>query len=339
MANGQEILTALSELGFGNVGAFHYSAWKGYAVSLRRITAKNFFADVAVRLDKIPGTLRKALAAAVKPYGIKISGSAAITRTTVSFNFTTGKNPDAKAELTEKLDAIAAALRDNAITPADTSALSGAAMPDSLCLVPTGNLITYQPVRAEEIRQQNAKLQEKAEDNEQNGSYGLGFVGALLGALVGLIPSVLLAFFADLISAWLFALVPICSMFGYKLFKGKMGKPAIAIVILMSLLAALVIPYVSVVAACVHELGDPLGLAMAEAFDYLRDPDVLQGILGIFLKILLFAGLGVFLGWSFLGRQTNSAVLKNAEEMTATLRPNPNVQTPDEFGQTTNEIL
>ena len=80
MASGEEILSALSSLGFDNAGGYYYGTWKGYAVTLRKITAKSFFADLAVRLDKIPGGLRRALAAAVKEKGLKLDAAQAQIR-------------------------------------------------------------------------------------------------------------------------------------------------------------------------------------------------------------------------------------------------------------------
>lgn len=329
MASGEEILSALSSLGFDNTGVYYYGTWKGYAVTLRRITAKSFFADLAVRLDKIPGGLRKALATAVKEKGLKLGGTEAITKTSITFSFSFGKNDDARTRLTERLDVMAAALRENGIPPADTCALSGAANPDSLCLVPRGSLYSFQPVSAAVIRQQSTQTREQVQENEVNGSYALGAIGALLGMLVGLIPNLLTIVFGERIFGVLFALVPICAMFGYKLFKGKMGKASIAIVIVLSLLGVVLIPYLELVIYLVKDAGFTLGQAFDIARLYMSQPEFLGEISGDLLQLLLFMVIGIVIAWRYISSQTNSGAVQNAEAQLATLRPNPAHRTED----------
>ena len=330
MASGEEILSALARLGFDNTGIYYYGVWKEYAVTLRRITAKSFFADLAVRLDKIPTGLRKALAAAVKEKGLKIGGAEAITKTSISFSFSFGKNDEAEARLTERLDTMVAALRENGIAPADTCALSGAADPDSLCLVPRGSLYSFQPVNAALIRQQSTQTREQAQENEVNGSYATGIVGAVLGMLVGLIPNLLTIVFTERIYGLLFALVPICAMFGYKLFKGKMGKASIAIVIVLSLLGVVLIPYLELVYYLVKDSGFPLGQAFDIARLYMTEPEFLGALKGDLLQLLLFMVIGIAFAWRYMSSQTNSSTVQSAEAQLSTLRPNPARRTEED---------
>lgn len=333
MANGQEILSAISELGFDNTGLFYYGDWKGYAVTLRRISTRSFFADLAVRFEKVPAGLRKALSRAVKERGLKIGGTEAITKTTVTFSFSFGRNDDAKARLAERLDVMVSALRENGVEPADTCAISGAANPDSLCLVPRGTLYSYQPVNAAVIRQQDTQIREKAEENEVNGSYAQGILGGFLGLLVGLIPNLLTILFAEKIFALLFALVPICAMYGYKLFKGKMGKGSVAIVIVLSLLGVVLIPYLELVIYFVKDSHFPVGQAFDIARLYMTQPEFLSQIGGEMLKLLLFMGLGIMIAWRIVSGQTNSSALQNSEAQLSTLRPNPAYQSSEDVYQ------
>ncbi len=330
MASGEEILSALSNLGFGSVGGYYYGSWRGYAVTLRRLSTKNFFADFAIRLDKVPSGLRKALAAAVKEKGMKVAGAEAITRTTASFSFAVKNQDVAMTRLTECLDAAGAALWQNGLAPAATCAISGAPNPDSLCLVPRGNLFSYQPVSAAVLRQQSVQTREKVEENQVNGSYGLGAVGAFLGMLVGLIPSLLLLVSTNYISAWLFALVPVCSMIGYKLFKGKMGKASIAIVVVISLLAALLLPYMEMVVYFTREANFPLGQAFGIAMSYMTHPDFLKSVTASLLQILLFMGLGIVIAWGYMSKQTNGSAVQTLDAQLGTLRPNPAFQAQDD---------
>ena len=57
----------------------------------------------------------------------------------------------------------------------------------------------YQPVNAAALRQQGTQAREKAEENQTNGSYLLGLIGAILGTLVGLIPNLLTAVYTETI--------------------------------------------------------------------------------------------------------------------------------------------
>ena len=78
---------------------------------------------------------------------------------------------------------------------------------------------SYQPVHAACVHNHALTQAAKAEDNALNGSYALGGLGALLGALVGALPTVLLVVFFDRISGLLCALIPLCAYYGYKLLR------------------------------------------------------------------------------------------------------------------------
>ena len=57
MAN--ELYAALERFGFESEGTVCFGTWKGYAISLRQLTAKTYYVDAAVRLSKVPGGLRR----------------------------------------------------------------------------------------------------------------------------------------------------------------------------------------------------------------------------------------------------------------------------------------
>lgn len=77
----------------------------------------------------------------------------------------------------------------------------------------------------------------KAELNKIQGSYVTGLVGALLGAFVGSIPSILTIWFLERIWALLYALIPLCAYWGYKLLRGKRTRGSVVLVIIASILA------------------------------------------------------------------------------------------------------
>ena len=333
MATEMDVLSAINQLGFEGLGNLFYGTWKGYAVTLRKISAKTFYLDVAVRMEKVPAGLRRALARGIKEKGVRLGGIELINKKRVVFSVSFKGSDQALPRLQERLDAAAAALRENGISPADTCAISGAARPDSLCLVNVNGALCYQPVCAAAVREQGTQVRAKAEENEVNGSYAMGVLGAALGMLVGLIPNLLTIIYAEMISAWLFALVPICAMFGYKLFKGKMSRGSIVIVIVMSLLGVVLIPYLELVIFLVKDSGFTLGQAFEIAWLYMTQAEFLSEIRGEFLQLLLFMGLGILVAWRFMSNQTNGSAMQNSEAQLASLRPNPAYQENDAYRQ------
>lgn len=186
-----------------------------------------------------------------------------------------------------------------------------------------GGALSYRPVCAAAVRDRDTQTREKIEDNQANGSYALGFVGALLGMLVGLIPNLLSIMFADTIWSLLFALVPLCAMFGYKLFKGKMNKGSVVIVVALSLLAVFLIPIIEILIYLVKDYGEPLGSALGYTLQIVRDPEFFSNASSEYLQLLLFMALGIWIAWRYISGQTNSSQALSSETQLATLRPNP----------------
>ncbi len=333
MATEMDVLSAINQLGLEGLGNIFYGTWKGYAVTLRKISAKTFYLDVAVRMEKVPAGLRRALGRGIKEKGMRLGGIELINKKRVVFSISFKGSDQALPRLQERLDAATSALRENGISPADTCAISGAARPDSLCLVNVNGAPCYQPVCAAVVREQSTQTREQAQENEVNGSYAMGILGAALGMLVGLIPNLLTIVLAERIYGILFALVPICAMFGYKLFKGKMGKASIAIVIVLSLLGVVLIPYLELVFYLVRDSGFTLGQAFDIARLYMTQPEFLGEISGDLLQLLLFMVIGIAIAWRYMSSQTNSSTVQSAEAQLASLRPNPAYQEPDAYRQ------
>lgn len=323
MANANSIYAALSACGFESSGNSCFGTWKGYAVSLRPYSGRNCIIDVAIRAGQKPAALRKGLAKSVKGLGVKKGAVVQVVNNVASFTIPFGSPEEAPATLASYMNAYTAALRENGVAPADTCAITGASRPDSLCLVRTGNFDSYQPVSAAAVRRLSDKAREAVEENQLNGSYGLGVVGALLGMLVGLIPNLLTIVFTERIFGLLFALVPILSMLGYKLFRGKMSKGAMAIVILLSLLGVPVMEFTYLVIYLIREYGAELGEAVAYTAEMFRTPEFLSEAAPDFIQLLVFMAIGVAIAWRFMSGQINTTQLRGTETQLATLRPNP----------------
>ena len=146
----------------------------------------------------------------------------------------------------------------------------------------------YQPVHAACVQDQIYNSRSKVQQNEQTGNYVLGIIGAILGGIVGTIPTILLVVFGGLISGWLCALIPLGAYYGYKLLNGKLNKTTLTIVIIVSLLMVPVTQYLVDLLWSVKE-----GYGLFTPADYWSIIMAYPGdFIPAFLQVLLFIGLG-----------------------------------------------
>lgn len=322
MAKQETPFASLQELGFQSAGQFSFGVWKNYAVTLR-LNQGYYWLDFAVRPARQDRALLKALGASLKEslgrrVPVSYVNSAAKHGKALSFQLRYNRKAPFPEQFTAFADACVKAMREQNVAPADTCAACGAASPESLCFVGT-----YQPVHASCMRADLEKTREKAEENQANGSYLTGLVGALLGMLVGLIPNVAIAVSSDLIISFLFALVPLAAMWGYRKFNGKMDKGSIGIIIVLSLIGVVVMHYFYNTFSIMKEFKTTFGLALAFTADLFRDGDILKQLLLENLQSFLFMALGILFAWRYLN-QTNTGSIAGMEAALSTLRPNPN---------------
>lgn len=136
--------------------------------------------------------------------------------------------------------------------------------------------------------------------DEDTGSYGRGFIGALIGALLGSIVWALILY-AGYVASLVGLLIGWLAEKGYNLLKGKQGKGKVAILVIVIILGVLVgtlLPDVVVLAQMIGagelpgftygDIPSMIMMVMAEDAEYMR------GTLGNAGMGLLFAALGVF---------------------------------------------
>ena len=198
-----------------------------------------------------------------------------------------------------------------------TCAHCGGQAPDSYCLVNT-----YQPVHAACVRSAQMQTVEKAQANAEHGSYLTGALGAIIGTLVGLIPTVLTTLYLERIYALLFALVPLAAMFGYRLCRGKRSKASIAIIIVLSLIGVIALQFIVITIGVAQELELPVSEAAREVVPYLLTAEGFQSLLteSDAPVEFLFMALGIFIAWKYLA-VTNERTIANADAAASTLRP------------------
>lgn len=149
------------------------------------------------------------------------------------------------------------------------------------------------------------------QDRELTGSYFSGAVGALFGALVGVIPWVIvgmlgyLAAICGFVMAWL-------AFKGYTLMNGKFGKGAIAILVIVLLVMTPVAVLASNVAIAAQDgtlaYFDNNIFYLVAAFFLI--PEVVGPLLGEFALGLLFTALGAFSYLRKVSRTTTSRDLE-----------------------------
>lgn len=136
--------------------------------------------------------------------------------------------------------------------------------------------------------------------DEDTGSYGRGFIGALIGALLGSIVWALVLY-SGYVASLVGLLIGWLAEKGYTLLKGKQGKGKVAILVIVIILGVLVgtlLPDVVVLAQMIGaeelpgftygDIPSMIMMLMAEDAEYMR------GTLGNAGMGLLFAALGVF---------------------------------------------
>lgn len=316
--------SGLSQFGFTPVNNnVCVGTWNNYAVELQRYGGRMYYVYLAIRLAKDSGSLGKALKAELKGAGIKGAGVNRVTKNYLHCSFTFGKGEAEIPSFRAFMDTLTGALQRNGIGPANTCAVTGAANPDSLCLMVDNKYAGYQPVCGGAVRQKEYEVQSKVEDNENNGSYVAGFFGAVIGMLVAVALNVFLMVLTNRMYVVLFALVPICAMFGYRLFKGRTNKTSIIIMILLSLLAIPMIVYFIAVVTLMREYALPLAEALSVGAQVVTDSAYLSEIKSDLVMMLLFMVLGLLFAWRFLRAQLNSTKTQIAQIQLDTMRPNP----------------
>ncbi len=311
----KDLYPGLAAKGFTVSGNLCYGMWRGYQLTLNPSSRRDVLVRFAVRVDKNDKALRQNLLRSLR----ERLGKTVTSVLNQGKLLVVGLRLDGKSDPAQQffafVDAAAQVLAGMGIPPAGSCVICGGGTPESLCFTDS-----YQPVHAACVRQSAADLRSKAEENRSEGSYLSGLLGAVIGAIVGAIPSIALLLGTNYFSAWLFTLVPLAAMFGYRKLNGKNDKLGIVIVILTSLLAVFLIFTSGVVAEVMKAFQCGVGAALSIMGAYFSD--ILKMVIGDYLKGLFFMALGIVISWSYLSK-TGASQVKMAENVLATLRPNP----------------
>lgn len=172
----------------------------------------------------------------------------------------------------------------------------------------------YRPTHLACVQAMTVTTQAEVAVNEQKGSYALGILGALLGALLGNIPNILLMVFLQRTYVYVYALIPLGAYYGYKLLGGKMSGATVWIVSLFSVLTAPLSDVAAIYMYVYKERG--IQLSLKQVFQLMGTSEML----GEMALSLLFVVLGIYIVFSII-RRTNKHTLQDASFTHATLRP------------------
>lgn len=144
-------------------------------------------------------------------------------------------------------------------------------------------------------------LWEEGERQSGISGYFTGFVGALLGAVVGAIPWFLASTFAGFYVGWLGFFVGVSACFGYRIFRGakRMGY-AMLVIILCSIFALILSEFAAnMYTICTdrdwQKYARRMGVSVYQmAAEVLMMPDSLKLVLPNLVMGLIIGGLGVF---------------------------------------------
>lgn len=157
------------------------------------------------------------------------------------------------------------------------------------------------------------KSKDTAEKNSASGSYITGIIGAILGTIVGVIPSFLTVVFMEKIYVYLFALIPLAAYYGYKTFNGKLNKVATVVTVVISILGVYFLEY----AFLAHQVIATYKMSIGDFFYFL--PSFLTDG-GLWMRLtrnaaleFLFVILGIVIVWKQITHTSATAVANNEQ--------------------------
>lgn len=206
------------------------------------------------------------------------------------------------------MDAVAGLLRSCSTVLSDTCPLCRRGSCDALALMNGG----YVPVHQSCCENHSHDAVARAEVNSQQGNYAAGWIGALLGGLVGAVPTILVSWFLEIISVWLCLLIPLAAYYGYKLFRGRMDRMVTVATVVSSLLQVFVMEQALFYMSIVTYMGiwPSVPAAVGYYFELMSPGDIASDL----AMPLIFVILGI-LCVSGIIKRTNRTVTIDAGAM------------------------
>lgn len=214
---GEATLNPLKEEQFRVLGEEAYGVRNGYPVAVTLVSRKKAQVHLTVDIPLLPEQMH-----AIQQEG---SRQGLLLRCDHRQVFYEWKGP--RDELLHGVDTTIGILQANRILPPQRCAICGEDAPNGAMLWGKH----YDMVHSSCASQQR----QNTERRERPSSFGKGVIGALLGAVVGIIPTILIAVLFQSIYGMLLMLFPVCSAYGYFKMGGRRDKKAMLICTLCSI--------------------------------------------------------------------------------------------------------
>ena len=227
---------------------------------------------------------------------LKTWGGAVYGWTGNVLTLTAGRKKKMRGSKAEYIGFCTYALNRVGLRPLDHCPYCGARFCDTAAMTTKAYRLTHYRC----LRTAADEAQGKAADTQHSGSYLLGFLGALLGMIIGTIPTVLTIYFMSMEYSLFFALIPICIYLGYKLFGGRMDKSALVISVVLSVLAVFLLNYELFVVTLMVEYGASFGEIMHIIPELLADGSLWIDLIAESVQEFLFTALGIWVAWRFI---------------------------------------
>ncbi len=178
-------------------------------------------------------------------------------------------------------------------------------------------------------KEQAYQIAKEIDENITGGNYGLAILCAVLGGIVGSVPSILALALADYLVAFLFAVIPLAAHFGYRKGKGIMSMATPFLIALISVICTVLIIGVTVYYQISREFGEALPIPLF--FELLTYPDLFRIVTAQFIQALIFTALGLFISWKFINTN-NREKLAKAKALSGGMEDKPAEDSSDEEG-------
>ena len=294
--NSSEWSQFLSSRGFHMIDNQGFCVVDRYPVSLV-LNGTNAVTSIVARIH-LAAALKKIYRKEIREL-LKHKGVVTYMGTTLTMTVQTG-HMQYPYEFTQTLVSLINFLRKNSIQESMQCPICGQFDTDGLAFY-AGN---FQRLHLSCIDRKLTTQHERIQENEIHGNYFTGLIGALLGGICGILPSILTILGMERIFVILFALIPICIFYGYKICHGKMNNAAVIITLVLSVFFLFFMNYLLLV----FNVHSTYGLWLfADCLRLFLEGDFLKELLSESWTQILFLALGMLYSWRMITENNTKA--------------------------------
>ena len=208
------------------------SVWDGYPFCMTFLQGN---IQIRFRLEKGPADreLSKEIRGQIKGWKELGTFNGQFDPAAAFLSVTVSRLPEESAYALDRIfQAAVGLLKEHGLVPPRTCPVCGNGECDCVALLHN----EYVPTHRDCVGRVVHETELQAEESLSKGSYLRGFVGAVIGGLVGALPSLLTILFLERMFVVLYALIPLAAYYGYKLLQGTMDKGAMVCTVISGIL-------------------------------------------------------------------------------------------------------